>query len=285
MHSFQDLYLRLQHFWHNKGCCLVQPYDMPVGAATFHPETIFPALGPKPWRAAFMQACRRPGDGRFGDNPNRLQKFHQFQVLLKPVPKDVKRWMMESFVTIGISVHGSDIRFVEDNWESPTLGAQGLGWEVWLNGMEILQFTYFQKIGGYECNPTSVELAYGMERIAMIQQNKRNVFDLIWNTDPFLVTYKDLFLAQEKMFSRYYFEYTSSSQLSEAFHYALEQAACVLTSGMLLPAYELCVEGSHLFNMLEASGTLSAVQKGHYILKIRELVHACCTAWIEQQSI
>ena len=282
MYSFQDLYLRLQEFWHHKGCSLIQPYDTPVGAATFHPEILFPALGPKPWCAAFMQACRRPGDGRFGDNPNRLQKFHQFQVLLKPIPENVKKWMLESFVHLGIPVHNSDIRFVEDNWESPTLGAQGLGWEVWLNGMEVVQFTFFQRIGGYECHPASVELAYGMERIAMIQQNKPTVFDLVWNSAPSLVTYKDLFLDQEKTFSRYYFEYACAHQLTETFHRVLEQATHILASGMMRPAYELCMEGSHLFNMLEASGTLSAVQKGHYILKIRELVHACCTAWIEQ---
>ncbi|GAJ45958.1 glycine--tRNA ligase alpha subunit [Holospora elegans E1] len=284
VNTFQNLYLTLQKFWHKKGCCLLHPCDVPVGAATFHPEVLFPALGKKPWRAAFMQACRRPGDGRFGDNPNRLQKFHQFQVLLKPIPEEVKSWMLESFVELGIPVHQCDIRFVEDNWESPTLGAQGLGWEVWINGMEVLQFTYFQKIGGYECRPASVELAYGMERIALVQQNKKNVFDLAWNQDPGLVTYRDLFLHQEKEFSRYYFEHTCPLKLTQNFHYTLEQAGKILAEGMMLPAYELCMQGSHLFNMLEASGTLSVVQKGDYILKIRELVHACCTFWIEKEA-
>ncbi|ETZ07598.1 glycine--tRNA ligase alpha subunit [Holospora obtusa F1] len=284
MHTFQSLYLSLQQFWNKKGCCLLPPCDTPVGAATFHPDVLFPSLGPKPWRAAFMQACRRPGDGRFGENPNRLQKFHQFQVFLKPIPEDVKIWMLESFVELGIPVNQCDIRFVEDNWESPTLGAQGLGWEVWLNGMEVLQFTYFQKVGGYECHPASVELAYGMERIALVQQHKDNVFDLIWNQSPILVTYGDLFLAQEKDFSRYYFEHTCSSKLTEMFHYTLEHAERVLSSSMIFSAYELCMQASHVFNMLEASGTLSSVQKGSYILKIRELVHACCTFWIEKET-
>lgn len=283
MHSFQSLYLKLQQFWSDKGCCLLQPYDVPVGAATFHPDIVLRVLGSTPWNVAFMQACRRPGDGRFGNNPNRLQKFHQFQVLLKPIPENIKIWMLESFTEIGIPVETSDIRFVEDNWESPTLGAQGLGWEVWLNGMEVLQFTYFQRIGGYECHPASVELTYGMERIAMIQQNKNNVFDILWRDDPFSVTYKELFLEQEKTFSRYYFEHTKPERLEHVFRHALESGTQVLQEGMILPAYELCTEASHTFNMLDASGALSVTHRAHYILKIRELARACCTAWIEQQ--
>ena len=278
------MYLTLQNFWSDKGCALLQPYDTAVGAATFHPEIVLRALGPKPWNVAFMQACRRPGDGRFGDNPNRLQKFHQFQVLLKPIPKDIKLWMIESFSAIGLDVDHADIRFVEDNWESPTLGAQGLGWEVWMNGMEVLQFTYFQKIGGFDCHPASVELAYGMERLAMIQQNKDNIFDVLWRSDPFPLTYRDLFLEQEKMFSRYYFDCTHPEELKRRFEHNLENAPHILAQGLILPAYELCVESSHLFNMLDAAGALSVSHRAQYMLSIRELARACCSAWIEKIS-
>jgi glycyl-tRNA synthetase alpha chain len=284
MGSFQKMCLTLQKFWSDKGCALLQPYDVSVGAATFHPEIVLKALSPDAWNVAFMQACRRPGDGRFGDNPNRLQKFHQFQVFLKPIPEQIKFWMMESFAAIGIDVEHADIRFVEDNWESPTLGAQGLGWEVWLNGMEVLQFTYFQKIGGFECHPASVELAYGMERLAMIQQNKNNIFDILWREAPFPLTYRDLFLEQEKMFSRYYFDYTQPDQLKKTFEHALENGERALNAGLILPAYELCVESSHTFNMLDASGTLGVSHRAHYIFKIRELARACCSAWIEKST-
>ena len=275
--SFQAIILALQSYWAGKGCVLLQPYDMEVGAGTFHPATTLRALGKEPWKAAYVQPTRRPADGRYGENPNRLQHYYQFQVLLKPSPDDVQDIYLKSLRKLGIDPGLHDIRFVEDDWESPTLGAWGLGWEVWLDGMEITQFTYFQQIGGIDCDPVSVELTYGIERLAMYIQGVENVYELDWNGAG--VTYGDVFLRAEKEFSAYNFERAGTDILRRQFEDAEAECASLLEAGLVLPAYDQCLKGSHLFNLLEARGVISVPERAAYIGRVRALVKGCCEAW------
>ncbi len=288
--SFQDLILTLQHYWAAQGCVILQPYDMEVGAGTFHPATTLRALGPKPWRAAFVQPSRRPKDGRYGENPNRLQHYYQFQVILKPSPNDLQDLYLGSIEAIGIDSENHDIRFVEDDWESPTLGAWGLGWEVWCDGMEISQFTYFQQVGGIDCSPISGELTYGLERLAMYVQGVDNVFDLNFNggrgTEK--VTYGDIFRQAEEEYSRYNFEYADTDILLQHFKDAEKECRSLLERGekdsrheLALPAYDQCLKASHAFNMLDARGVISVTERQAYILKVRELAKGCCEAWLK----
>jgi glycyl-tRNA synthetase alpha chain len=288
--SFQDLILTLQHYWAEQGCVILQPYDMEVGAGTFHPATTLRALGPKPWRAAFVQPSRRPKDGRYGENPNRLQHYYQFQVILKPSPNDLQDLYLGSIEAIGIDSENHDIRFVEDDWESPTLGAWGLGWEVWCDGMEISQFTYFQQVGGIDCSPISGELTYGLERLAMYVQGVDNVFDLNFNgrQGTAKVTYGDIFRQAEEEYSRYNFEYADTDILLQHFKDAEKECRSLLARGekdgrheLALPAYDQCLKASHAFNMLDARGVISVTERQAYILKVRELAKGCCEAWLK----
>ncbi len=276
--SFQDLILALQAFWAARGCVILQPYDMEMGAGTFHPATLLRALGPEPWNAAFVQPCRRPADGRYGKNPNRLQHYYQFQVILKPSPADIQDLYLQSLAAIGIDTAAHDIRFVEDDWESPTLGAWGLGWEVWCDGMEITQFTYFQQIGGIDCNPVSGELTYGLERLAMYVQEVDNVFDLDWNGDG--VSYGDVFLRAEREFSAYNFDHADADRLFRHFADAEEECNALLKADLALPAYDQCMKASHLFNLLDARGVISVTERAAYIGRVRALAKACCEAWL-----
>ena len=280
--SFQDTILNLQKYWSKKGCVILQPYDLEVGAGTFHPATTLRSLGPKPWKAAYVQPSRRPTDGRYGDNPNRLQHYYQFQVLIKPSPKDIKKMYLNSLSSIGIKYEDHDIRFVEDDWESPTLGAAGLGWEVWCNGMEVSQFTYFQQMAGMECNPISVEITYGLERLCMFIQDKKNVFDLIWNNEG--VLYKDVFQQAEKEFSAYNFEHANTDNLFKIFDMLEEEAKSLVDKKISLPAYDQCLKCSHVFNILDARGVISVAQRAEYIARIRELTKSIGKVWIESQS-
>jgi glycyl-tRNA synthetase alpha chain len=288
--SFQDLILTLQHFWAEQGCVILQPYDMEVGAGTFHPATTLRALGPKPWRAAFVQPSRRPKDGRYGENPNRLQHYYQYQVILKPSPNNLQDLYLGSIEAIGIDSANHDIRFVEDDWESPTLGAWGLGWEVWCDGMEISQFTYFQQVGGIDCSPVSGELTYGLERLAMYVQGVDNVFDLNFNGGQGAgkVTYGDVFRQAEEEYSRYNFEYADTDILLQHFKDAEKECRSLLKRGekdgrheLALPAYDQCLKASHAFNMLDARGVISVTERQAYILKVRELAKGCCEAWLK----
>jgi glycyl-tRNA synthetase alpha chain len=288
--SFQELILTLQHYWAEQGCVILQPYDMEVGAGTFHPATTLRALGPKPWRAAFVQPSRRPKDGRYGENPNRLQHYYQFQVILKPSPNDLQDLYLGSIDAIGIDSENHDIRFVEDDWESPTLGAWGLGWEVWCDGMEISQFTYFQQVGGIDCSPISGELTYGLERLAMYVQGVDNVFDLNFNgrQGTAKVTYGDIFRQAEEEYSRYNFEYADTDILLQHFKDAEKECRSLLARGekdgrheLALPAYDQCLKASHAFNMLDARGVISVTERQAYILKVRELAKGCCEAWLK----
>ena len=280
--SFQDTILNLQKYWSKKGCVILQPYDLEVGAGTFHPATTLRSLGPKPWKAAYVQPSRRPTDGRYGDNPNRLQHYYQFQVLIKPSPKDIKKMYLNSLSSIGIKYEDHDIRFVEDDWESPTLGAAGLGWEVWCNGMEVTQFTYFQQMAGMECNPISVEITYGLERLCMFIQDKKNVFDLIWNNEG--VLYKDVFHQAEKEFSAYNFEYANTDNLFKIFDMLEDEAKSLIEKNISLPAYDQCLKSSHVFNILDARGVISVAQRAEYIARIRELTKEIGKVWIESQK-
>ncbi len=279
--SFQDTILNLQKYWSKKGCVILQPYDLEVGAGTFHPATTLRSLGPKPWKTAYVQPSRRPSDGRYGDNPNRLQHYYQFQVLIKPSPKDIKKLYLNSIASIGINHEEHDIRFVEDDWESPTLGAAGLGWEVWCDGMEVTQFTYFQQMAGIECNPISVEITYGLERLCMFIQNKKNVFDLVWNNDG--VLYKDVFHQSEKEFSAYNFEYANTDNLLKIFDMLEEEAKSLIEKKISLPAYDQCLKSSHVFNILDARGVISVAQRAEYIARIRNLTKDIGKVWIESQ--
>ena len=288
--SFQDLILTLQHYWAEQGCVILQPYDMEVGAGTFHPATTLRALGPKPWRAAFVQPSRRPKDGRYGENPNRLQHYYQYQVILKPSPNDLQDLYLGSIKAIGIDSENHDVRFVEDDWESPTLGAWGLGWEVWCDGMEISQFTYFQQVGGIDCSPVSGELTYGLERLAMYVQGVDNVFDLNFNglQGTGKVTYGDVFRQAEEEYSRYNFEYADTEILLQHFKDAEKECRSLLKRGekdgrheLALPAYDRCLKASHAFNMLDARGVISVTERQAYILKVRELAKGCCEAWLK----
>ena len=280
--TFQDTILTLQKYWSKQGCVILQPYDLEVGAGTFHPATTLRSLGEKPWKTAYVQPSRRPTDGRYGDNPNRLQHYYQFQVLIKPSPSNIKKLYLNSIAAIEINHNEHDIRFVEDDWESPTLGAAGLGWEVWCNGMEITQFTYFQQMAGLECKPISVEITYGLERLCMFIQNKKNVFDLIWNNDG--VSYKDVFYQSEKEFSAYNFEYANTDNLFKIFDMIEQEAKSLIEKKISLPAYDQCLKASHIFNILDARGVISVAQRAEYILKIRDLTKAIGKVWLESQN-
>ena len=279
--NFQDTILNLQKYWSNQGCVILQPYDMEVGAGTFHPATTLRSLGPKPWKAAYVQPSRRPTDGRYGDNPNRLQHYYQFQVIIKPSPNNIKKLYLNSLNKIGINYKEHDIRFVEDDWESPTLGAAGLGWEVWCDGMEITQFTYFQQMAGFECKPVSVELTYGLERICMFTQQKKNVYDLDWNDKG--IKYKDVFHQAEKEFSYYNFEFANTDNLFKIFEMTEQEAKSLITKNVSLPAYDQCLKASHIFNILDARGVISVAQRAEYIARIRDITKGVAETWIRTQ--
>ena len=280
--SFQDIILRLQNYWVAQGCALMQPYDMEVGAGTFHPATTLRSLGPKPWSVAYVQPSRRPTDGRYGDNPNRLQHYYQFQVLMKPSPPDFQNLYLGSLDAIGIDSQLHDIRFVEDDWESPTLGAWGLGWEVWCNGMEITQFTYFQQMAGYECKPVSVEITYGLERICMFTQQQKNVYNLLWNDEG--VKYHDVFHQAEKEFSAYNFEFANTEILLKNFETTESECKSLLEKKLSLPAYDQCLKASHIFNLLDARGVIGVAERTGYITRIRDLAKGCGALWLSSQS-
>ena len=278
---FQDVILTLQKFWARKGCLLVQPYDMEVGAGTFHPDTLLRALGPEPWKAAYVQPSRRPTDGRYGDNPNRLQHYYQFQVILKPSPLDVQKQYLQSLKVLGIDPLAHDIRFVEDDWESPTLGASGLGWEVWLDGMEITQFTYFQLAGSIELSPIPVEITYGLERITMYLQGVDNVYDLRWNKQ---ILYGDVHHQQEVEQSTYNFEQADVAKLQDFFDKYEAESKLASAAGLVLPAYEYCLKCSHTFNLLDARGAISVTQRTGYIARIRNLARTCAEQYLAQRE-
>ena len=280
--SFQGLILQLQRFWAAQGCVILQPYDMEVGAGTFHPATTLRALGPRQWRAAYVQPSRRPTDGRYGENPNRLQHYYQFQVILKPSPADSQGLYLQSLAELGVDPRRHDIRFVEDDWESPTLGAWGLGWEVWCDGMEVTQFTYFQQVGGIECDPVSVELTYGLERLAMYIQGVENVYDLDFNGAG--VTYGDVFKQAEIEYSAHNFEHADVEMLRRHFEDAEKECRALLAKHLPLPAYDQCIKASHRFNLLDARGAISVAERQAYIGKVRALAKACCEAWLASQS-
>ena len=280
--TFQDTILNLQKFWSKHGCIILQPYDMEVGAGTFHPATTLRSLGPKPWKAAYVQPSRRPTDGRYGDNPNRLQHYYQFQVIIKPSPKNIKKLYLNSLNTIGINHNEHDIRFVEDDWESPTLGAAGLGWEVWCDGMEITQFTYFQQMAGFECKPVSVELTYGLERLCMFTQQKENVYDLIWNSE--YIKYRDVFHQAEKEFSTYNFELANTENLFKIFDMVEKEAKMLTENKVSLPAYDQCLKASHIFNILDARGVISVAQRAEYISRIRDITKGAAEIWLKSQT-
>ncbi len=283
-HTFQDLILTLQNFWAQQGCLILQPYDVEMGAGTFHPATTLRSLGPRPWRAAYVQPSRRPKDGRYGENPNRLQHYYQFQVILKPAPDDVQEMYLKSVRAIGLDPKLHDIRFVEDDWESPTLGAWGLGWEVWCDGMEITQFTYFQQVGGIDCDPVSAEITYGLERLAMYVQGVEFVYDLAFNKQPDgrIVRYGEVFHQNEIEQSAYNFERADTEILFQHFKDAEKQCQELLTGVRLaLPAYDQCIKASHCFNLLDARGVISVTERAAYIARVRALAKACCDAWLE----
>ena len=280
--TFQDTILNLQKYWSKQGCIILQPYDIEVGAGTFHPATTLRSLGSKPWKAAYVQPSRRPTDGRYGDNPNRLQHYYQFQVIIKPSPNNIKKLYLNSLNTIGINHKEHDIRFVEDDWESPTLGAAGLGWEVWYDGMEITQFTYFQQMAGFECKPVSVELTYGLERLCMFTQQKKNVYDLIWNNED--VKYRDVFHQAEKEFSTYNFELANTENLFKIFDMIEKEAKMLTENDVSLPAYDQCLKASHIFNILDARGVISVAQRAEYISRIREITKGAAEIWLKSQT-
>ena len=291
--SFQGLILTLQRFWAAEGCVILQPYDMEVGAGTFHPATTLRALGPRPWRAAYVQACRRPKDGRYGENPNRLQHYYQYQAILKPSPLDLQDLYLRSLEAIGIDLALHDIRFVEDDWESPTLGAWGLGWECWCDGMEVSQFTYFQQVAGLECAPVSGELTYGLERLAMYVQGVDSIYDLNFNGQDGAarVTYGDVFKQAEQEYSRHNFEAADVAILFRHFADAEGECRALLDRGdagerhlMVLPAYDQCIKASHAFNLLDARGVISVTERQSYILRVRELAKACGAAWLKTEA-
>ena len=274
--------LALQRYWGQQGCALLQPYDMCVGAGTFHPATTLRALGPEHWRAAYVQPSRRPTDGRYGENPNRLQHYYQFQVILKPNPEDILDLYLGSLKAIGIDPDYHDIRFVEDDWESPTLGAWGLGWEVWCDGMEVTQFTYFQQVGGFDCNPVSGELTYGLERLAMYIQGVENVYDLDFNGAG--MSYGDVFLQNEREFSAYNFEHATTEMLFRHFEDAERESAKCLAAGLPLPAYDQCILASHTFNLLDARGVISVTERQAYIGRVRTLARGAASGWLKARG-
>jgi glycyl-tRNA synthetase alpha chain len=280
--TFQDLVFNLQKFWSKYGCVILQPYDLEVGAGTFHPATTLRSLGPKPWKAAYVQPSRRPTDGRYGKNPNRLQHYYQYQVIIKPSPDNIKQVYLRSLSAIGIQVKNHDIRFVEDDWESPTLGAAGLGWEVWCDGMEITQFTYFQKMTGIDCKPIPVELTYGLERICMFVQGKKNVFDIDWNDSG--VKYRDVYLQSEKEFSAYNFDHANTESLLKNFEIAEKECKALLEKQLALPAYDQCLKASHIFNLLDSRGVIAVAERTGYINRIRDLAKGSGSVWLANQK-
>jgi glycyl-tRNA synthetase alpha chain len=280
--SFQEIILRLHRFWGEHGCLILQPYDMEVGAGTFHPATTLRALGPKPWAAAYVQPSRRPADGRYGENPNRLQHYYQYQVIMKPSPPDPQRLLIESYRALGIDPALHDIRFVEDDWESPTLGAWGLGWEVWCDGMEVTQFTYFQQVGGIPCEVPSCELTYGLERLAMYIQGVENVYDLDFNGRG--VTYGDVFKRAEVEYSHHNFEAADTALLFQHFADAEKECVALVERGLALPAYDQCIKASHRFNLLDARGAISVAERQAYIGRVRTLAKRCCEAWLAGET-
>ena len=300
--TFQDIILNLQNFWAERGCLIVQPYNSEVGAGTYNPATFLRALGPEPWNVAFVEPSRRPTDGRYGENPNRLQQFHQFQVILKPSPLNIQDLYLESLRALGTDALKHDVRFIEDDWESPTLGAWGLGWQVWLDGLEISQFTYFQQVGGIDCRPVSGELTYGLERLAMYVQGVENVYDLNFNglDGADRITYGDVFLQAEQEYSRHNFEHSDTAMLFEQFRMAEEACKKYLAAGwqdntknpggnqkehlMALPAYDQCIKASHVFNLLDARGVISVTERQSYIMRVRELAKACGEAWVHTEA-
>ena len=281
--SFQALILRLHEYWAAQGCVLLQPYDVEMGAGTFHPATTLRALGPKPWKAAYVQPCRRPSDGRYGENPNRLQHYYQYQVIMKPSPDTAQALLLGSYAAIGLDPTRHDIRFVEDDWESPTLGAWGLGWEVWCDGMEVGQFTYFQQVGGIPVVLPSFEMTYGLERLAMYVQNVERVYDLDFNGQG--VTYGDVFLRAEREYSAYNFERADTAMLSRHFADAEAECASLVSASLALPAYDQCIKASHLFNLLDARGVISVAERAGYIGRVRALAKRCCEAWLAGEDI
>jgi glycyl-tRNA synthetase alpha chain len=283
--TFQGLILALQQFWANQGCVLMQPLDMEVGAGTFHPATFLRAIGPESWNTAYVQPSRRPTDGRYGENPNRLQHYYQFQVILKPSPANIQELYLESLASLGIDTRVHDIRFVEDNWESPTLGAWGLGWEVWLNGMEVTQFTYFQQVGGLECHPVSGEITYGIERIAMYLQGVDSIYDIVWTKGPNgIVTYGDVFKQNEVEMSAYNFEHADVDILFRNFSDCEQQCQRLIERGLALPAYEQVLKASHYFNLLDARHAISVTERQRYILRVRTLSRMVAEAYFESRK-
>ena len=283
--TFQELILSLQNFWAQQGCVLLQPYDMEMGAGTFHTATFLRALGPETWNAAYVQPSRRPKDGRYGENPNRLQHYYQFQVVLKPNPPNIQQLYLDSLQAIGIDPLVHDIRFVEDNWESPTLGAWGLGWEVWLNGMEVTQFTYFQQVGGIECYPVTGEITYGLERLAMYLQGVDSVYDLVWTRGQFgTVTYGDVFHQNEVEQSTYNFEHANVAKLFELFDFYEAESNSLMAAELPLPAYEMVVKASHTFNLLDARGAISVTERQRYILRVRQLARAIAQSYVKARA-
>jgi len=287
--SFQNIILNLQSYWADYGCTLLQPYDSEVGAGTFHPATVLRVLGPEPnWKAAYVQPCRRPSDGRYGENPNRLQHYYQFQVIIQPSPQDIQSLYLGSLNAIGLNTKDHDIRFVEDDWESPTLGASGLGWEVWCDGMEITQFTYFQQVGGIDVKPVASEVTYGLERLAMFIQKIENVYELDWDgvdKNKGGKTYGDIYLRSEKEFSIYNFEKSNSPILLQHFNDAEQECLDLLIDkkhSLALPAYDQCIKASHIFNLLDARGMISVSERQAYILRVRNMTRSCCLAWINK---
>ncbi|WP_428480344.1 glycine--tRNA ligase subunit alpha [Spongiibacter thalassae] len=283
--SFQGLILSLQEYWASKGCVILQPLDMEVGAGTFHPATFLRAVGPESWNAAYVQPCRRPTDGRYGENPNRLQHYYQFQVVMKPSPHNIQELYLDSLRMLGIDPTEHDVRFVEDNWESPTLGAWGLGWEVWLNGMEVTQFTYFQQVGGIECFPVTGEITYGLERIAMYLQGVDSIYDLVWTEGPEgKVTYGDVFHQNEVEMSRFNFEEADVEQLFSLFDHCEAESQRLVAKGLPLPAYEMVMKASHAFNLLDARHAISVTERQRFILRVRGLARAVASAYDEARS-
>ncbi|HET9148428.1 MAG TPA: glycine--tRNA ligase subunit alpha [Acetobacteraceae bacterium] len=284
--SFQDIILALHRFWAAQGCVILQPYDMEMGAGTFHPATTLRALGPKPWRAAYVQPSRRPSDGRYGENPNRLQHYYQYQVIMKPSPAEAQDLLIESYRAIGLDPLRHDFRFVEDDWESPTLGAWGLGWEVWCDGMEVGQFTYFQQVGGIAVDLPSFEMTYGLERLAMYVQGIENVYDLRFNdggNQP-AVTYGDVFLRAEREYSAHNFEHANTDMLIRHFADAEGECVALVERALALPAYDQCIKASHLFNLLDARGVISVAERASYIGRVRALAKSCAEAWVAGEA-
>jgi glycyl-tRNA synthetase alpha chain len=281
--SFQELILRLQTYWAAEGCVLLQPYDMEMGAGTSHPATTLRALGPKPWKAAYVQPSRRPTDGRYGENPNRLQHYYQFQVILKPSPDDIQELYLGSLAALGIDALAHDIRFVEDDWENPTLGAWGLGWEVWLDGMEVSQFTYFQQVGGFDCDPVSGELTYGLERLAMYVQGVNSIYDLDYNGAG--VKYGDVFLQSEQEFSAFNYEHANTDVLFQHFKDAEAECKHLLEQKLALPAYDQMLKAGHRFNLLDARGVISVTERAAYIGRVRSMARGCAEVWLESQGV